>query len=126
MRLLSNDLAQPFLDLRAEEVESSAGDCVFRYYSFIPEEAGCSFIDLGPTYLLNLHRLGLIELREAYRLLRCENEYDKMREVPYIRTIGDRISEEPGKRVITIEGAVILTDLGRKFCFACITEGTHE
>lgn len=74
--------------------------------------------------MVNLQRLGLVELRENYELVSRDgvDPYQLLLDHPTIKSLSEEISQEPGHRPDVWKGAVHLTPLGRQFCHACIYE----
>lgn len=128
VRLLARRFATPMIDVRREEKESRLGTWVVRNFTLLPLEANCAAINLGPIYLNNLQRLGIVELREDYRL-RTENEDDTYRpleshaDIVHQKTL---IESDNASKATIGRGAVQLTELGVQFCQACVLDGTHD
>lgn len=125
---LAYDQACPKIDVRSERKGSNVGLWTMKNFSLLPQQAGCSTPALGPNYLENLQRLGLIELREGYTLQGDAGKdlYKPLQEAPEVVIVKARIEEQADQKVAVNFGAVLLTDLGRQFCFACVFEGTHR
>ena len=127
MRTLAMSPVRPMLDVRKEAKDSNVGQWVVRNYSLVPREAGVKCPDLGPSYMINLQRLGLVELRENYTLKSGNADlYQPLREVPEIRLLIDGINATEGQKAQVTPGAIIATDLGHQFFRACIYDGTHK
>lgn len=127
MKSLSVVRVRPFVDVRSEKKGSHLGYWAIKHFSIIPHEAGCKCIDLGPTYLVNLQRLGLVELREQYTLGDVGSDlYQPLRDAPEIKRIASQIESSGENKPEISCGAIILTQLGQQFCYACIYENTHE
>lgn len=117
----------PKIDLRTEQKNSRAGHWLRRNFSLLPYEAACSAPALGPNYLNNLARLGIVELRENYRLQGDEgvDPYQPLLDFPEIQALKHALDSSTDRKPSVDHGAVILTELGRQFCFACVAEHTH-
>lgn len=117
----------PKIDVRSEEKSSRLGVWALRNFSLIPKQAGCSCPELGSSYLINLQRLGLIELREKYKLKPDDGAdiYQSLENAPEIQFLKKMIENEQDRRMSIIPGSGLLTPLGKQFCFACIYDGTH-
>lgn len=127
MKTLAATPIRPMLDIRSEAKDSNVGRWVVRNFSFVPREAGVKCPDLGPSYMVNLQRLGLIELRENYTLQNgAVDFYQPLREVPEIRVIVDGINGLEGHKANVTPGAIIATDLGHQFFRACVYDDTHK
>jgi hypothetical protein len=128
IKFLWSQISVPKIDLRAEEKNSHLGHWLCRNFSLLPHEAGCSAPELGPNYLNNLARLGIVELRETYRLqgVGGKDLYVPLLEFPKIKSLIDQLKESPNQKPAIDHGAIILTELGRQFCYACVDENTHS
>lgn len=127
IKSLSRLYAWPKIDIRSEDKDSSNGRWLIRNFSLLPKEAGCKALELGATYMVNLERLGIVELRENY-ILQGENGNDPYMPLissPQLENIKKQIEADPTKKMKIDKGMVSFTELGRKFCFACVYEGTH-
>jgi hypothetical protein len=115
--------AQALIDVRNhQDTPPVGGRWILKYFSMLPYDATCTSPELGPAYMVNLQRLGLVELRENYRLNSQDgvDQYQVLRDYPTIKSLCEEIGKEPGHRAEIWEGAVHLTALGRQFCYACI------
>lgn len=127
VKSLSSHYSRPKIDIRQEELNSATGNWVIRNFSLLPLEAGCKSLELGVTYMVNLERLGIVELRENY-ILNGGNGIDlylPLISSPQLEGIKQHIESDPTQKMRIDKGMVVLTELGRKFCFACVNEGTH-
>lgn len=118
----------PKIDLRAEKKNSNVGHWLRRNFSLLPYQSGCKSPELGPNYLNNLSRLGIIELRENYHLQGEEGAdlYEPLLAFPEVKTLREALEASPDQKPAIIRGAAMLTELGRQFCFACVSETTHN
>ena len=114
--------AQAKIDVRNhQDLPPVGGRWVLSHFSLLPFESDCSAPELGPTYMVNLQRLGVIELRENYQLNPQDgvDAYTKLTNDPIIKEIEENIASEVGHRMEIWKGAIHLTPLGRQFCYAC-------
>lgn len=127
LKVLSLLHTMPMVDVRSEEKESSAGRWAVRNFTLLPHQSRCANLDLGPNYLDNLSRLGLVELRENYTLSAIDgaDQYLPLIESPEIASRLDAINSVENRKAKVIKGAVMLTQLGIQFCNSCIVENTH-
>jgi hypothetical protein len=127
LRVLALHTNYPLIDVREEAKNSSLGNWALRHFSLVAVEAGCKRPEIGAAYLGNLQRLGLIELRENYILRRDEEDlYKGVQDRPEVQIRIKQINEKPDHKATVIRGAILLTELGRQFCYACVYEGTHS
>lgn len=127
VKLLSHLFARPKIDIRSEEKDSRLGNWLIRNFSLLPQEAGCKSLELGATYMVNLQRLGIVDLRENYTL-QGENGIDLYQPLissPQLEAINKHFETDSTQKMKVDKGMVSLTELGRKFCLACVNEGTH-
>lgn len=128
MKYISTCHSIPKIDVRIKNKNSNIGNWKIRNFSFLPREAACANVDLGSNYLINLQRLGLVELRENYKLRPTNGEdiYQPLLDAPEIQVLKKKIESEPDKEMVTNYGSIILSDFGNQFCFACVYDGTHK
>lgn len=127
MRSLANVRIRPMIDVRKEAKNSNVGNWIVKDFSLVSLEAGCEHPDLGAIYLVNLQRLGLIELRENYTLMSGQDDlYKPLKERPEIQRVVTQINEIADHKAAVIPGAIMVTKLGEQFCYACIYDGTHK
>jgi hypothetical protein len=123
IRRLASVGAQAKVDIRNHQnLPPVGGRWVMSHFSMLPFESDCTAPDLAPAYMVNLQRLGLIELRENYRLNPIDgvDPYAKLVEHPIIKKIESEIASEAGHSMEIWNGAIHLTPFGRQFCHACL------
>lgn len=127
INILFHKISVPKIDLRIEEKNSKIGHWHKRNFSLLAHEAGCNLPELGPSYLINLARLGIVELRETYRLQgkNGKNLYHPILNSQEISNLLATFEKNESEKIAIDYGAIILTELGRQFCFACIDTNTH-
>ena len=127
MKLLWQRISVPMIDIRREEKHTNAGRWIVRNFTLLPHEAACVNVRLGPNYLNNLERLGIIELRENYKLRGDDgsNPYTALENFSEIAVQVAAIESNETLKAKVGHGAVQLTSLGVQFCNACIADGTH-
>jgi hypothetical protein len=117
MQLLSSQEPHPVVDVHVHPPEGR-DVIVIRNLSLIGHEAGCKDADSVSTYLDNLARLGLVEVRPGahlidgslYRAVEGAHEVAKMKAL----VAGTK------KTVSCERKTLCLTSFGRQFCLACI------
>ena len=123
VRSLAYSGSRALIDVRNHQVTPPVGGhWVLKYFSMVPYDSACTTPEFGPAYMVNLQRLGLIELRENYILNPQDgvDPYQVLLDHPTIKVLSDKISKEPGHRPDIWKGAVQLTPLGQQFCQACV------
>lgn len=94
---------------------------LIRNYSLLGDIAKCTNPDLVSSYLDNLIRLGLMEIRDSYD--RKDEFYDRIKSSSKIKEIIERHSEE-GVEFLYKE--ITLTNFGIQFCRACVIDNDGE
>lgn len=125
IRSLAYSGARALIDVRNQSnTPPAGGHWALKHFSLVPYDADCVNPEYGSSYLVNLQRLGLVELRENYRLIPKDeiDEYETLRNHEIIKELTEEITKEPGHSVDIWDGAIHLTPLGRQFCHACIYE----
>ncbi|MDX2008154.1 MAG: DUF4393 domain-containing protein [Meiothermus sp.] len=91
-----------------------------RNKSFIAEDASCEHPNLGASYIDNLCRLGLLEIRNAR--FGNDDRYDRLRSWSKSIVLADDPLFLEGKRGIELSRKTIqLTDFGQLFVRTCIS-----
>jgi hypothetical protein len=113
LRLLMVDGPRPVVDVRSVNLVRAASEPVAVNLNMIGAEAGCRHRDRVPAYLVNLDRLGLIELSD--RPLRDLSKYQVLEAQPDVL---DAIKQTP--RAKPSHRSVRLTPFGQDFCEVCL------
>jgi hypothetical protein len=93
-------------------------------FSLLQYEANCSHPELFPSYLDNLNRLGLVQIKENYYLA-GKNVYEHLENHPRIIESLSELEPEPDsiRQVPALRReALFLTNLGQQFCATCVTK----
>lgn len=120
---LVKTMEAPMIDIRNESINPSiGGHWVLKHFSFLPYISGCTQPELGNVYLVNLQRLGLVELRENYQIY-PKGGLDPYREIedhPIVKAISTEITATPERKPVIGRGVAYLTPMGVQFARACI------
>jgi len=108
-----DDAYVPLVNLR--QIVNDGQVTIYRNFSLVGEQAGCLNVNLTPSYLDNLVRLGLIEI-PAQASLTTTSLYDNLENHPIMRKIKD-LSEAS---TLFTRGYFHLTAFGKQFCDTCI------
>lgn len=118
-----NGSQQPKVDVRAaKDATKATGRWAAMHYSLIAVDAQCQRPQLTAAYLVNLQRLGLVELREDYIINAGEDGVDPYNAIlahPEILHL-EKLIQAEGRFVDIKKGAVFITPLGFQFCDACL------
>lgn len=127
LRCLDESTAAAKINIRKEAKDSSRGTWHLRHFSLLPLVAGCVAPGLGSNYLVNLARLGLVDLLDHYELTPDgEAPYEPIISRPEVQKIAAEIAKDTNSKITIEKGAVALTPFGFQFCAACVKEGTHK
>lgn len=125
MRLFATSNLFPLIDVRLYAKEAQGYQIIYRSFSNIGKEAGCSSPDLTPNYLDNLTRLGLVESPGAHGPLSptmtAPNTYEPLETADQWEQLKKQMGAN-GARLEFGRTYVTLTDLGKQFCRACVIE----
>lgn len=116
---LNINTSYPMIKIRAKNINNIAYGEVLIDFSLLPYLANCNFPELGPSYLKNLSRLGILDLSYTQYVINPSNSYDSINNHPQITYICDKI-KEGNRNPEIIQGAINFTELGRNFYKACI------
>ncbi|MHB2246696.1 DUF4393 domain-containing protein [Pseudomonas fitomaticsae] len=117
---LDPDEAFPIVTVKAADAEKSDGSWdIAVNVSLLGENACIDLPDFTPSYIDNLCRLGLIEIREdwAYTDATIYSELESSSKIAAYKTL---IEKEWGKFFSLERRAVHLTNLGRQFGDVCV------
>ena len=113
LRLLATQGPQPAVNVRAVQLIGLGSSIVAEGMNMIGQEAGCAHPDRVPSYLNNLHRLGLVWFSKEpiddpirYQVLEAQPE------------VLGAIKET--SRARSVQRSIQLTPFGRDFCQACL------
>jgi hypothetical protein len=119
LRLLTNEGPQPSVDVRTLQLIGFGSQAVAEGLNMIGQRAGCRDVARVPSYLNNLHRLGLIAFSKepiddpiAYQVLEAQPDV-----LAAIKQAG---------RAKTVQRSVRLTPFGKDFCDAVLPRATAE
>lgn len=123
VRIFNEAKAIPLVTVRSEyngnDPEKKGGYDVLVNQSLLGVEAGCEHIDLVPTYIDNLCRLGLAEVPENYYYT-TSGIYDAIENV--LQGLVQALSHvDPERKGILKRKALIVTTLGKQFARVCVT-----
>lgn len=120
IKLLTNDQSKAFVNLRAYNLDNDHYLEPIQHFSIIPELAGCEHPELGPSYIVNLSRLGLIDISPtAYSTL--PNSYEPILEHKELIS-QQKFYESIEKRVEIVKRSFTRNAFGEKFYESCVVE----
>lgn len=118
IKLLDNNMSKAFVNLRAYDPENNHYTEPLQHFSVLPKLAGCEHPELGPSYLVNLRRLGLIDISStAYSTL--PNSYEPILECEEILS-QTKLCESMGRRVEIVQRSFTRNAFGQKFYESCV------
>lgn len=116
--LYSDGMAKPIIKIRMNDKNSINYIEPVKEFSIMPFISKCEHPDLGPSYLNNLARLGLINFTyNSYTI--AENSYEPLYDHPLVKYWKEHI-ESLGKTCTIYRGASERTSFGKQFTDACI------
>jgi hypothetical protein len=118
--LLTDDISKPIIAVRAYTKDVDHYAIPLINFSMLPYLCNCIYPEQGPSYLDNIHRLGLAEITyESYHTY--PNAYEPLERHPTVSELISRINQLD-KRPEIKRGAFTRTNFGKKFYDACILE----
>jgi hypothetical protein len=113
----------PLLKLRAELQEdgreTGSGYDVLVNFSLLGQQAGCEHVDLVPTYLDNLCRLGLAEIPVFFEYT-APGIYDPLEQSEVVQAAKRRIASVSNQTAKIQRKGLVVTQLGRQFARVCV------
>jgi hypothetical protein len=120
MRFLNISDRNALLDIKFRNADAKGEMDYLRNVSLIPQKAGIINVDLCSTYLDNLCRLGLIDIPSG-RYLISEALYDEIKALDLV--VGTQKGFESANATTIYEKKyTMMTDYGKQFCKACISD----
>ncbi len=109
----------PIIDIRRQAVNENSGVSLHELVTTIGSDSGCEHRDLIGSYLVNLERLGLIELDKG-RYLTATDAYTRIMEDPPVKAIIEALDASTDFKAEVVKYFARLTVFGRQFGQACI------
>lgn len=120
LKLFSTIELSPVIDVKSYSTDQQGGFIeVVRNFSLFGRDASCEHPHLTPSYLNNLTRLGLVEVRDKYYV--TPDAYKELEEYPSIVEAKEQITEE-GLRPEIEKKMLEVTNLGKQFMKACVVD----
>jgi Abortive infection alpha len=113
-----------FVDVVAAWEDRQARSTMLTHFSTLAEAAGCAFSDLVTSYLDNLARLRIVELKENVRWATDEAkaQYEAVSSHPRVREHVTRIEQFDKGIPEIVKGCIEITTLGRQFIASCVDD----
>lgn len=92
---------------------------IMQHFSHVSQNANCSHPELDASYLENICRLGLAELKISWRLS-APGVYEPLVDDPRLGIVRKVCSSLERELAIT-QGLIQITEFGRQFCDACMS-----
>lgn len=118
LSFIDPDACYPIIKIKAKALDASSYGIILGDFSILPYEANCANTDLGPCYIENLARLGLLELSYTTYVVR-PNAYEPLTSHSDITSVLEGI-RQAGSNPEIMQGSISVTHLGRQFYDACI------
>jgi hypothetical protein len=131
MKFIATENSQPLIDIFIKNKMSHAYNAVYRNISFIGRDSKCEVLELVPSYLNNLCRLGLTEIPVGDYLADPKNQTKRRTKSPIYselkrdKEVVEIIKDTALKKDFFAdikEKVIDLTDFGRQFCSACVID----
>lgn len=121
IRLLASSGPQPAVHVCSTPWVGSGGQTILEHVSLICDRAGCHRAERGPSYLVNLDRLGVVEIVDEEIV--GHDDYELIEARPEVEAALQRAQDELGQRGVCQRLTVRLTALGEQFCTICMPDG---
>jgi hypothetical protein len=120
IRNLTTNTSEPQVSIKIVGIGEEKGfQQIYSHFSLIPYTSGCDFPNQGNTYLGNLQRLGIIDLKDDIQ--KANNSlYDQLIQHELILEIINSIKSDNHEYEI-IRGVFARTPYGQKFYESCVS-----
>lgn len=108
----------PLINLHRTVPSGNGEATVYRNFSLVGEQANCTFIELVPSYIDNLHRLGVINVPDG-RHLTPDEKYSPLENHPTLVNMCSVLEKQNAKPILQ-KRYFFLTNFGTQFYNACI------
>jgi Abortive infection alpha len=120
IKAFTPNIYKPIIDVKLKIVQSGGEFNLLENYSIIGQEAGCTHLELVPSYLNNLCRLGLLQMPPGRQLIEA-NAYDSLVHTKEYQDFEKQYIGE-NTTVTRINKYIELTTLGVQFKNACLND----
>lgn len=110
----------PIVDIRKEAKDGTGGSTVSQFVCTVGHDAGCEHRELTASYLKNLERLGLIDVRRDMHLTK-EGAYDRILNDRPVKEIEEKLDALESHKSEFSKYFAELSMLGKLFIEACVT-----
>jgi hypothetical protein len=114
LRFLALNGAQPLVDVRTNRPLGIGSELIAGDLTSVPEQAGVRHLNRSGSYVINLKRLGLVEVSNDPVVL---NRYMVLEVQPSV----EEARKKAGRAPKVIRKSLLLTDFGTDFCNTCFT-----
>lgn len=119
------NIYEPIVDIKLKHKTGDKGEHnLLENFSVLGEEAGCTYLDLVPSYIDNLIRLGILSIPPNRHLV-GKNAYDKLFETNRYKEVSRRYETEYTS-VIQIKKYIELSRYGIQFRQACVEDKSRN
>jgi hypothetical protein len=116
---MSPNTSYPVIQIRANKTNDIAFGIALSEFTLLPYQSNCEYPLLGPNYIINFSRLGLIDLSYSTYVINPSDAYVGINNHPYVQQACEYI--RVSARVPDIrQGSINFTELGKQFYDACI------
>jgi hypothetical protein len=109
----------PMVLIQSKEKDGISYRIILSDFSLIPFKAKCKNPELGPSYLENLSRLGILKLDYRNYVVDPPNSYVDINSHQLIITVCDQIKNADRISEV-LKGSVTFTEFGKQFYKVCI------
>ena len=111
----------PMIDVRRMANDDLSGSPFYQMANTLGIDAGCEHHELIGSYLVNIARLGLIEI-DRERFLAASEAYDRILNDPKVVNKIAEANEADGKKAEIVKYVARLTQFGHQFSVACVID----
>ena len=124
----------PLVSVSSRLRHGGASRVELHHFSLLGERAGCARPDRTPSYLDNLNRLGLVEIRPT-RVTDDVRMFNELETHPRVASVRARIESQPEVRIGPLSEGIVadvqykslfVTPFGQQFRAACFFRPDHD
>lgn len=118
IKYLGHNNYLPLINLHRTVPNGDGEATIYRNFSLVGEQANCIFVELVPSYLDNLQRLGIINIPEG-RHLTPDDKYSLLENHAILRSLCAELTNQNATPILQ-KRYFFLTTFGTQFYNACI------
>lgn len=120
LRCFIYENSHPLVDIRVNLPSQGFGE-IYRNESVLGIKAGCLHLDLTPSYLDNLCRLGVLSIPVGQHLI-GNDAYTEVLQLPHLASVINQSESAHQLNIKVMKKLIQVTKLGQRFIDTCVKD----